>query len=192
MPYKSTGTAGKSASGASMSKYDVEVEARLQVIEETLVDLKEHSHETSGGLDPRVDKIVKWLEDNTSYYGHLLQSFIMRKFEFRPWGWYITLDEGVNYKIKKIHLNPNTKLSLQYHHHRDEHWTVVEGSGKAIVNKNVFIMNEGDDMFIAKKAVHRMEASPDGVTFVEVQRGKCDEEDIVRLQDDYGRVDKQP
>ena len=75
----------------------------------------------------------------------------MRKFEFRPWGWYITLDEGVNYKIKKIHLNPNTKLSLQYHHHRDEHWTVVEGSGKAIVNKNVFIMNDGDDMFIAKK-----------------------------------------
>ena len=109
----------------------------------------------------------------------------MRKFEFRPWGWYITLDEGINYKVKKIHLNPNTKLSLQYHHHRDEHWTVVEGSGKAIVNKNVFIMNDGDDMFIAKKAVHRMEASPDGVTFVEVQRGKCDEEDIVRLQDDY-------
>ena len=106
----------------------------------------------------------------------------MRKFEFRPWGWFITLDEGKNYKVKKIYLKPNTKLSLQYHHHRDEHWTVVEGSGKAIVNKNVFIMNDGDDMFIAKKAVHLMEASPDGVTFIEVQRGKCDEEDIVRLQ----------
>ena len=70
MAYKSTGTAGKSASGASMSKYDVEVEARLQALEETLVELKEHSHETSGGLDPRVDKIVEWLEQNTSYYGH--------------------------------------------------------------------------------------------------------------------------
>ena len=70
MPYKSTGTAGKSASGASMSKYDVEVEARLQVIEETLAELKEKSDETSGGTDARVDKIVKWLEDNTSYYGH--------------------------------------------------------------------------------------------------------------------------
>ena len=63
------GTAGKSSSGASMSKYDMEVEERLQVIEKTLVDLKEHSHETSGSFDPRVDKIVKWLEDNTSYYG---------------------------------------------------------------------------------------------------------------------------
>ena len=70
MPYKSTGTAGKSASGASMSKYYVEVEARLQVIEKTLAELKEHSHKTSGGADDRVDKIVKWLEDNTSYYGH--------------------------------------------------------------------------------------------------------------------------
>ena len=64
MAYK--GTAGKSASGASMSKYDVEVEARLQALEAVV---HEHS-ETSGGVDPRVDKIVKWLEDNTSYYGH--------------------------------------------------------------------------------------------------------------------------
>ena len=116
----------------------------------------------------------------------------MRKFEFRPWGWFITLDEGINYKVKKIYLKPNSKLSLQYHHYRDEHLTVVEGSGKAIVNKNVFIMGEGDDMFIPKKGVHRMESSPDGVTFIEVQRGECDEGDIVRLQDDYGRVDKQP
>ena len=60
------GTASKSASGASMSKYDVEVEARLQALEAVV---HEHS-ETSGGVDPRVDKIVKWLEDNTSYYGH--------------------------------------------------------------------------------------------------------------------------
>ena len=116
----------------------------------------------------------------------------MRKFEFRPWGWFITLDEGATYKVKKIHLNPNTKLSLQYHHHRDEHWTVVEGSGKCIVTENIFIMGEGDDMFIPKKAIHRMETNDNGVTFIEVQRGKCDEEDIVRLQDDYGRVDKQP
>ena len=66
MPYKSTGKAVKSASGASMSKYDVEVEERLQALEAVV---HEHS-ETSGGVDPRVDKIVKWLEDNTSFYGH--------------------------------------------------------------------------------------------------------------------------
>ena len=58
MPYKSTGTAGKSASGASMSKYDVEVEARLQALEAKVIELESHSHETSGGTDPRVDKII--------------------------------------------------------------------------------------------------------------------------------------
>ena len=60
MPYKSTGTAGKSASGASMSKYDVEVEARLQALEAKVIELESHSHETSGGVDSRVDRIVKW------------------------------------------------------------------------------------------------------------------------------------
>ncbi len=55
------GTASKSASGASMSKYDVEVEARLQALEATVAELKKHSHETSGGSDPRVDKIIAHL-----------------------------------------------------------------------------------------------------------------------------------
>ena len=55
------GTAGKSASGASMSKYDMEVEERLQALEATVAELKNHSHETSGGSDPRVDKIIAHL-----------------------------------------------------------------------------------------------------------------------------------
>ena len=58
MVYKSTGSAGKSASGASMSKYDVEVEARLQALEAKVIELESHSHETSGSIDPRVDKII--------------------------------------------------------------------------------------------------------------------------------------
>ena len=68
MPYKSTGKAGKSASGASMSKYDVEVEERLQIIEEKLHD---HSEGTSDStLEEKVAKITAWLEQNTSFYGH--------------------------------------------------------------------------------------------------------------------------
>ena len=58
MVYKSTGSAGKSASGASMSKYDVEVEARLKALEAKVIELESHSHEISGGTDPRVDKII--------------------------------------------------------------------------------------------------------------------------------------
>ena len=68
MAYKSTGTAGKSASGASMSKYDVEVEARLQALEAVVHD---HSQSTTDAtLEDKVAKITKWLENNTSYYGH--------------------------------------------------------------------------------------------------------------------------
>ena len=68
MAYKSTGTAGKSASGASMSKYDVEVEARLQALEAVV---HEHSEGTSDvSLEGKVASIIKWLENNTSYYGH--------------------------------------------------------------------------------------------------------------------------
>ena len=68
MAYKSTGTAGKSASGASMSKYDVEVEERLQALEAVV---HEHSEGTSDAtLEDKVEKITKWLQDNTSYYGH--------------------------------------------------------------------------------------------------------------------------
>ena len=68
MAYKSTGTAGKSASGASMSKYDVEVEARLQALEAVVHD---HSEGTSdASLEDKVASIIKWLENNTSYYGH--------------------------------------------------------------------------------------------------------------------------
>ena len=68
MAYKSTGTAGKSASGASMSKYDVEVEARLKALEAVV---HEHSEGTTdASLEGKVASIIKWLENNTSYYGH--------------------------------------------------------------------------------------------------------------------------
>jgi len=67
MPYKSTGKAGKSASGASMSKYDVEVEERLQALESAV---HEHGEGSDASLAEKVNKIIKWLEKNTSFYGH--------------------------------------------------------------------------------------------------------------------------
>ena len=59
----------------------------------------------------------------------------MRKFEFKPWGWYLTLEENVDHKIKKIYVKPNHRFSLQYHNDREEHWVIVEGTG---------IITEGD------------------------------------------------
>ena len=121
----------------------------------------------------------------------------MRKFEFKPWGWYITLDEGKGYKIKKIYLKPNTQLSMQYHNHRTEDWVIVEGSGFVSTAPQMTIgiikpCTVGDRFHIPLKNIHRATAGDDGLAFIEVQRGKCDEKDIVRIEDDYGRVDKQP
>ena len=114
----------------------------------------------------------------------------MRKFEFRPWGWFITLDEGKNYKVKKIYLKPNTKLSLQYHHHRDEHWTVVEGNAWVRNGDEEFELGVSQSTFIPQGAIHRLEnRTQSQVVLIEVQTGSyTGEDDIERLEDIYGRI----
>lgn len=108
--------------------------------------------------------------------------------ENRPWGWFETIEEKNNYKLKKIYVNPNQQFSLQYHNYREEHWIIIEGSGTIILNENIFLANVGDFFKIAVKQVHRMKAGSSGVLFYEVQMGdKCEETDIERLEDDYGR-----
>ena len=114
-----------------------------------------------------------------------------RKFEFRPWGWYLTLDQGSDYKVKKIYVKPNSRFSLQYHEKRDEYWTIVEGGGTITLENLGDIINQdvkpGDDYYIPVNSLHRLQGGDDGVTFIEVQRGVCEESDIVRLADDYDR-----
>tara|TARA_Y100001973_G_scaffold104547_1_gene174743 strand:+ start:1179 stop:1520 length:342 start_codon:yes stop_codon:yes gene_type:complete len=113
---------------------------------------------------------------------------MIRKFEFRPWGWYITLDQGVDYKVKKIYVKPSQRFSLQYHNHREEHWTIVEGVGKITQGDLTTSIETGKYVYIPKGVIHRLEGGDKGITFIEVQRGKCYEEDIIRLEDDYGRT----
>ena len=113
----------------------------------------------------------------------------MRKIEFKPWGFYITLDENKNYKVKQIHVKPNQQFSLQYHNEREEHWTIVEGIGEITQGDFTSTIRAGEYAFISKKQLHRLRASDSGVTLIEVQRGMCDEDDIVRIEDDYGRID---
>ena len=112
----------------------------------------------------------------------------MRKIEFKPWGFYITLDENKNYKVKQIHVKPNQQFSLQYHNEREEHWTIVEGIGTITQGEISSTIRPGEYAYIPKKAIHRLDGGENGVLFIEVQRGKCDEDDIIRLSDDYGRV----
>ena len=105
----------------------------------------------------------------------------------RPWGTYETLLDDDNYKVKRIIILPQQQISLQYHNDREEHWTIVSGSGTVRVD-DTFKAVLGSRFFINKRQIHRATADKDShLVFVEVQLGDCNENDIVRLEDQYGR-----
>lgn len=108
--------------------------------------------------------------------------------EERPWGMFETLYDAESYKVKRIYVSPNQSFSLQYHNHRWEDWIIVEGSGTIRHGDWEDLCAPGDTFHINPKQIHRATAGETGLVFIEVQRGICDESDIVRLEDDYGRV----
>ena len=106
----------------------------------------------------------------------------------RPWGTYEVLLDEPECKVKRIFVYLKQRFSLQYHNYREEHWTIVEGIGTITQGEISSTIRPGEYAYIPKKAIHRLDGGENGVLFIEVQRGKCDEDDIVRLSDDYGRV----
>ena len=106
----------------------------------------------------------------------------------KPWGWYIVLDEGPDYVIKKIYISPLERFSLQKHMHREEYWHILSGYGLINIDSKKKVVYENESFYIKKEVIHRLQSGKDGITFIEVQRGECDEDDIIRLQDDYNRV----
>jgi len=109
---------------------------------------------------------------------------------YRPWGSFTVLLEGERYKIKKIHVLPKQKLSLQLHYHRSEHWVVVAGTAKVTINSDEKYVHEGESVYVPKSAMHRVE-NPGKVALeiIEVQEGEyLEEDDIVRFEDVYGRI----
>jgi mannose-1-phosphate guanylyltransferase/mannose-6-phosphate isomerase len=109
--------------------------------------------------------------------------------DYRPWGWYESLIVGGRFQVKRIVVHPGGSLSLQSHHHRSEHWIVVEGTAKVTVNEDVRLLGENQSVYIPLGAVHRME-NPGKVPMVliEVQTGPyLGEDDIVRYEDIYAR-----
>jgi len=108
---------------------------------------------------------------------------------YRPWGYYQSLDVGATHQVKRIVVNPGARLSLQKHHHRAEHWTVVAGKAEVTIDESVRIISENESVFIPLGAVHRA-ANPGDLPamIIEVQYGDyLGEDDIVRIEDDYGR-----
>lgn len=109
--------------------------------------------------------------------------------DFRPWGWYESLALGPRFQVKRIVVHPGAALSLQSHHHRSEHWIVVEGTAKVTVDDQVRLISENQSIYIPLGAVHRME-NPGKLPMVliEVQTGSyLGEDDIVRYEDRYAR-----
>jgi len=112
------------------------------------------------------------------------------QFEARPWGSYTVLDEGEGYKVKRIEVLSGKRLSYQKHAHRAEHWMIVNGTAKVTLEGHELVRAVGDTVDIPIGAAHRIEnTGPERLVFIEVQRGTyLGEDDIVRLQDDFGRV----
>lgn len=107
----------------------------------------------------------------------------------RPWGTYTILEENPGYKVKQITVRPGGKLSLQYHHHRSEHWIVVSGIATVTINEKTFDLKQNESCYIPKEATHRLyNQQKEDLVLIEAQvGGYLGEDDIVRLQDDYKR-----
>jgi mannose-1-phosphate guanylyltransferase/mannose-6-phosphate isomerase len=109
--------------------------------------------------------------------------------DYRPWGWFESLVVGNRFQVKRIVVHPGAALSLQSHHHRAEHWIVVEGTARVTVDDKVTLITENQSVYIPLGAVHRME-NPGKVPMVliEVQTGSyLGEDDIIRYEDVYAR-----
>ena len=108
----------------------------------------------------------------------------------RPWGWYEVLAVGEGYQVKRLHLEPNQRFSLQRHHQRSEQWLVLAGQGVVQLGAESLTVQLGQLLAVPVACVHRASAGPEGLEILEVQRGSVlREDDIERLEDDYGRCE---
>lgn len=109
--------------------------------------------------------------------------------EERPWGTFSVLGEETNFKVKKIVVRPSSRLSYQRHEFRSEHWFVLEGHGAVTLDGTPRMVGPGESVEVAVGEAHRIENTSNvDLVFIEVQHGRSfAEDDIVRLDDDYGR-----
>lgn len=131
-----------------------------------------------------VKKIVESLKERKRSEGDLHRKV------YRPWGYYQSIDAGPRFQVKQITIKPGAKLSLQMHHHRAEHWVVVEGTALVTRDDQTFLLRENESTFIPIGTRHRLE-NPGKVPLklIEVRSGSyLSEDDIIRYEDTYGRV----
>ena len=111
------------------------------------------------------------------------------KVVFRPWGSFLSIENGSNWQIKKIEVNPGASLSLQMHFHRSEHWVVVNGIAKVEIGDSKKIVEPNESVYIPLGVKHRLSNPTKLVlTLIEIQSGSyLGEDDIKRFEDNYGR-----
>jgi mannose-6-phosphate isomerase len=112
------------------------------------------------------------------------------EYDERPWGTYRVIDEGPGYKVKRIEVISGKRMSYQKHAQRDEHWIVVQGVAQVTLDGRDVTVRLGESIDIPLGAAHRIEnQGPETLILIEIQRGQyLGEDDITRLQDDFGRV----
>ena len=114
-----------------------------------------------------------------------MKTFIIK----RPWGQFDQFTQSEVVTVKILSVNPDTSLSLQYHNHRDEFWRVISGHPLLTIGENKIKANPGDEFTILRKEKHRIEAKDNAVQILEISYDDhFDENDIVRIEDKYGRI----
>jgi mannose-1-phosphate guanylyltransferase/mannose-6-phosphate isomerase len=115
---------------------------------------------------------------------------MVHKTVYRPWGFYTVIAEGKGFQTKLIHVNQGQKLSVQSHNHRSEHWVVLSGMAKVVLEGQDHILSPGHSIDIAVKAIHSLQNPYEGdLEIIEIQKGDIlSEDDIIRYEDMYGRV----
>lgn len=112
-------------------------------------------------------------------------------YDKRPWGSFTVLEDQATFKVKRIEVLPGKRLSYQQHSKRSEHWFIVAGIAKVTLNGEILLVNAGSAIDISVETAHRVE-NPSGdelLVFIEIQTGSYfGEDDIVRLEDDFGRT----
>jgi len=137
------------------------------------------------GSSQKVKEVVKQLNEKKS------ELTKVHNLVYRPWGTYEVLYAHDNYKIKRIVVNPGKRLSLQKHLHRNEHWIVVKGEATVQVGDSIKIVRENESTYIKQKELHRLSNESDKpIVLIEAQVGSyTGEDDIIRIEDDFRRVD---
>jgi mannose-1-phosphate guanylyltransferase/mannose-6-phosphate isomerase len=158
--------------------------ATIGVSDLVIVDTPDATLIASKDQAYKVQKIVKNLQSFNR------EEHANNRKVFRPWGWYDSIESGLNFQVKKLHVKPGAKLSLQMHHKRAEHWVVVDGEATVTNGDKIFTLTKGESTYIPLGVTHSLENKTSQILeIIEVQSGSyLGEDDIVRFEDVYGRV----